>query len=215
MCDVYHGEIDGYLLLDYVIIEYTRMAINKRLIMTEITLETERLILRPPKMEDAWDMKTLLQERDISENIDAIPYPYPDEMAQKQLREAIQHIEDENGYYFMITLKSSGELMGAVYSYHRPVHLNTTLTYWLGKPYRGKKYISEAVLRVMKYGFEEDKFHRIWAMVHADNEPASQILKKVGMKHEGILREHIYDGEGFRDVEYYGMLRKEWEANVS
>jgi len=183
--------------------------------MTEITLETERLILRPPKMEDAWDMKTLLQERDISENIDAIPYPYPDEMAQRQLREAIQHLDDEDGYYFMITLKSSGELMGAVYSYHRPVHLNTTLTYWLGKPYRGNKYISEAVSSVMKYGFEADKFHRIWAMVYADNDAASQILKKVGMKHEGVLREHIYDGDGFRDVEYYGMLRKEWELDGS
>ncbi len=64
-------------------------------------------------------------------------------------------------------------------------------------------------------GFRELGLHRIEA-VHLTRNPASgRVMQKIGMRHEGTLREHMLKWGVFDPVEYYGILRSEWEASVS
>jgi ribosomal-protein-alanine N-acetyltransferase len=37
-------------------------------------------------------------------------------------------------------------------------------------------------------------------------------MQKLGMAHEGCLRQHIRKGEQFEDIVLYGILREEWQA---
>jgi RimJ/RimL family protein N-acetyltransferase len=39
------------------------------------------------------------------------------------------------------------------------------------------------------------------------------VLQKLGMKHEGCLRQHVLKWSVFEDVEQYGILADEWRLN--
>ena len=54
--------------------------------------------------------------------------------------------------------------------------------------------------------------HRITA-THIIRSPVSgKVMEKIGMKKEGVLREHVIKWDKYEDVVSYGILRKEWEA---
>ena len=54
--------------------------------------------------------------------------------------------------------------------------------------------------------------HRITA-THIIRSPGSgKVMEKIGMKKEGVLREHVIKWDKYEDVVSYGILRKEWEA---
>ena len=64
----------------------------------------------------------------------------------------------------------------------------------------------------MKYGFYELSLHRIIA-THIIRNPASgKVMEKIGMKKEGILREHVIKWDKYEDIVSYGILKKEWET---
>ncbi len=86
------------------------------------------------------------------------------------------------------------------------------LAYWIGKPYWGHGYATEAVQRMMEYGFNELKLNRIWAAALARNPASSAVMQKNGMNYEGKLVQHIKKWEEYEDVVYYGMTLSEYET---
>jgi len=70
-------------------------------------------------------------------------------------------------------------------------HRRAELGYWIGVPYWGKGYATEAARSVVNYGFSTLELHRIFAS-HVPANPASgRVLTKIGMRHEGRLLGHI------------------------
>jgi len=67
-------------------------------------------------------------------------------------------------------------------------------------------FIRENVKHVFKYPFEQLKCHRVTAYTETDNKSANKILKQLGFKHEGTMREI---GENQKDANIYGMLQRE------
>ena len=64
----------------------------------------------------------------------------------------------------------------------------------------------------MEYGFHKIDLNKITA-THISRNPASgKVMEKIGMKKEGILREHVYKWDKYEDLVTYGILRKEWES---
>ena len=57
------------------------------------------------------------------------------------------------------------------------------------KTYWDKGIGTEAMLLVLKHGFEIMNLHRIWLRVHATNESAIRCYEKVGFVQEGAFRE--------------------------
>ncbi len=85
-------------------------------------------------------------------------------------------------------------------------HRHAELGYWIGVPYWGNGYATEAATAMVKYGFGTLGLHRIFAG-HFTNNPASAgVLRKIGMRHEGCQRAHILKWGKFLDLEMYGML---------
>ena len=80
------------------------------------------------------------------------------------------------------------------------------LGYWVGKPYWGKGYATEAARAVVQFGFEKLSLHRIQA-THFGNNPASgRVMQKVGMLYEGCRRQHTLKWGEYRDIKLYGMV---------
>ena len=76
----------------------------------------------------------------------------------------------------------------------------------------GRGYGKEMAEALLRYGFDELGLHRIQAHCVDGNDASARLLRGVGMREEGRLREkHQFKGR-FWDEIWFGILRPEWEA---
>jgi len=179
------------------------------------TLETERLILRPFDLSDAPRVQLLAGDRAVAATTKNIPHPYEDGMAEQWIGSHQERFERGQEVVFAITRKDGGELIGAIGLTLKLAQDNAELGYWIGKPYWGRGYCTEAASAVLRYAFTELRLNRVHAH-HFSNNPASgRVMKKIGMRHEGRLRQHVKKWGEFYDVEAYGILRSDLAESTS
>ena len=173
----------------------------------EAILETARLRMRAYSDADIPELVPLIGAREIAATTGRIPHPYTADDA----REFLAMIETDREVRLAITLRDDERLVGGIGLRLLEEHRQAELGYWLGLPYWGKGYGTEAAREMLRYGFEDLKLHRIFASHFASNPASGRILKKLGMRHEGCQREHVCKWDRFDDLELYGLLRREWE----
>lgn len=177
------------------------------------TLETERLILRRFGLSDVDALVDLLQEPDVALNVLNVPYPYTREIAEEYIRQTHENALKENGdLAFAMVNRGNQQVMGAVGIFFNPKHRRAGLGYWIGKQFWGQGYMTEAVARVIKFGFEERNMHRIFAECYPHNVASARVMEKNGMKRDGTLREHFYHElrQQYMDAHHYSILRQEY-----
>ncbi|HEV8658729.1 MAG TPA: GNAT family N-acetyltransferase [Thermoanaerobaculia bacterium] len=177
--------------------------------MNRPTLRTSRLILRPFEIADAPRVQQLAGAREVALNTIHIPHPYPDGAAEEWISKHEQRIE-EGEFSFAI---DDGELVGAIGLHMKRGYERAEIGYWLGVPFWGRGYATEAVAAIIRYGFEELKLNRIYAGYFSRNAASGRVMEKSGMKYEGSLRQHVKKWDEYVDVIYYGILRSEWQVH--
>jgi RimJ/RimL family protein N-acetyltransferase len=177
--------------------------------MNRPTLRTSRLILRPFAIADAPRVQQLAGAREVALNTIHIPHPYPDGAAEEWISKHEQRIE-EGEFSFAI---DDGELVGAIGLHMKRGYERAEIGYWLGVPFWGRGYATEAVAAIIRYGFEELKLNRIYAGYFSRNAASGRVMEKNGMKYEGSLRQHVKKWDEYVDVIYYGILRSEWQVH--
>lgn len=174
------------------------------------TLHTTRLTLRPFEPSDGPRVKELAGDRAIADTTGRIAHPYEDGMAERWIARQQTEFEAGTSTDFAVTLRESGELLGAIGLVINAAHRRAELGYWIGKPHWGRGYATEAGRAVIRHGFEDLGLARI-AAHHFQRNPASgRILQKLGMKPEGLLRRHFLKWDTLEDVVLHGILREEW-----
>lgn len=173
-------------------------------------LESERLRLRQLLFEDAQAIHRLLEDRRIAETTQNIPYPYPEGGAERFIRNTHANFEDGAGYSFAIVHKAENAFMGVVGIHPNHAHKSAEIGYWLGVPYWGQGYMTEAVWRVLRFGFEALELNRIFASYYVDNPASGRVMEKAGMRYEGTMRQHMLKWGVFKDLAYRAILREEW-----
>jgi len=174
-------------------------------------LRTERLILRPFAASDAADVQRLAGEWDIADTTLNIPHPYEDGMAEQWIATHRPRFEEGRLCNFAVTLRASGDLAGAIGLVITRRFDHAELGYWIGKPYWGKGFCTEAARAVIDYGFAHLGLHRIHASYFARNPASGSIMKNLGMKQEGVLRGHVKKWGKYEDLILYAILREEWQ----
>jgi len=170
------------------------------------SLQTVRLILRPYSLSDVPDLVRLVGAREVAATTLRIPHPYRESDAVDFIASCQPDADLGLSSRFAITLREGGQLSGGVGLRIDHAHHNAELGYWLGVPYWGQGYATEAAAAVVGYGFDTLGLHRIYASHFAHNLASGRVLQKVGMRREGCLHGHVYKGEKFYDLELYGML---------
>lgn len=173
-----------------------------------ITMTTNRLLLRLFQKSDAGAVTKLCNNYNIYKNTLYLPYPY-------QLKDALSWIEQHHNnldanklYEFAVTDKESRELYGAIALSNNQKSNNGEMAYWIGEEYWGNGYATEAGLAIVQFAFEEKKYHKVFAR-HFNSNPASgRVLQKLGMKKEGILIEHVKKENQYEDLVYYGIVNQ-------
>jgi len=80
------------------------------------------------------------------------------------------------------------------------------------KEHWDKGYGTEALLAILKHGFETLNLNRISLRVYANNPRAIRSYEKAGLIHEGVLRQGHYQDGKYIDVFLMSVLRSEWKA---
>ena len=171
-------------------------------------LETERLVLRPFQLSDAARVKALAGAFEIYRTTLNIPHPYEDGMAEKWIATHASQFYEGSSVNLAVTLKADGILIGAIGLDATLRHQRTELGYWIGVPYWGNGYCTEAAVAVVRYGFTVMNYHKITSS-HMEGNPASgRVMQKAGMRREGVLIDEVVKDRRYHTMIVYGIINR-------
>lgn len=174
--------------------------------MTKV-MSTNRLTLRLLEYEDAESIERLAGEKEVADTTLSMPHPYPKGAAVTFIDARRQAADRGDGYSFAIIRTDDRSFLGVVGLHVNKRHNMAELAYWIGKPYWGKGYCTEAATRVVQYAFGDIQLNRVFAAAMTRNPASYKVMEKIGMKFEGVLRHHIRKGNVYEDLTYYGLLQ--------
>ncbi len=178
-------------------------------------LATERLLLRPFAPDDAAAVQAFAGSRAIADTTLAIPHPYPEDGAAAWIASHAEARARGLAVQYAITragTAAAGEFVGTV-SLGIDRHADLAeMGYWIGAPHWGNGYCTEAALRLLRFAFADIGLNRVYARYLSRNEPSGRVLRKLGMRHEGTLRQHVRKWDVLEDIEVLGVLAAEWRG---
>jgi len=173
-------------------------------------LTTKRLELRPFKLVDSEDVRKLAGDWNIADTTINLPHPYSISDAQTWIAtHAELYAKKENANY-AVAERTSQRLLGAIGLTINIKFCKAELGYWIGKPFWGKGFCTEASYRMLEFGFDELGLNRIYAHHFTRNPASGRVLEKIGMICEGCLRQTIKKWDKFEDIKTYGILKSEY-----
>jgi ribosomal-protein-alanine N-acetyltransferase len=91
-------------------------------------------------------------------------------------------------------------------------HDSGELGYWIGKPYWGRGYATEAAAAVLDFAFGPLALHRVEATHFTRNPASGRVMEKLGMRLEGVFRDAHRKWGRYEDIAQRAILADEWAA---
>jgi RimJ/RimL family protein N-acetyltransferase len=143
-------------------------------------LETERLVLRAPHLEDVKAVAALANDRRIAEMLLRVPHPYTVADASSFIAAANLAAGEAT---FAVTL-GGDRLIG--FCGVDPRKDGVELGYWLGVKYWGKGYATEAARAVIDHAFETGGHDKLVSGARVSNPASRRVLEKCGFQWTGV-----------------------------
>ncbi|MEL6865238.1 MAG: GNAT family N-acetyltransferase [Bacteroidota bacterium] len=150
------------------------------------TLYTPRLLLRKIGPDDIPALLKYANNPKIAERIANIPYPYPEPTAVFRISYVVQGFKKGIRYVFAIIEQEREELIGEISLNLSKDRKQAALGYWIGEPFWGQGIGTEALARVLKFGFTQLELQAVFANTHQDNRASQRVLEKNGMEDRGL-----------------------------
>jgi RimJ/RimL family protein N-acetyltransferase len=145
-------------------------------------LGTERLILRPPVAADAPAIAELANDIRVAGNVARMPHPYRVSDAEAWLA-GLARRDPRQEAAFAIEHRQFG-LIGGL-GFHPREGGGSELGYWLGHPFWGRGYATEAVTAALAWAKGDWRRNVVWAGHFAENRASGQVLVKAGFLYTG------------------------------
>jgi RimJ/RimL family protein N-acetyltransferase len=172
-----------------------------------IRTAVDGLTLRPWRAADLGPLVRYANNWNVWINLkDRFPYPYTDADA----RAWIAHCDTRTGEATNVAIDWQGEAIGGLgLDPHTDVHrLMATVGYWLGEPFWGRGFTTQALRAFSAYAFSTFDLHRLQATVFDWNVGSARVLEKAGYMLEGRLRHSIIKDGRIADTLLYARLRE-------
>lgn len=169
-------------------------------------LRTAHLILRPLERAHLEFMLPLIGAREVAATTLRIPHPYTRKDAEDYFAAMEPEVAKGNMVRLSLFIAASDEYCGSMGLHIERDHERAEMGYWIGVPYWGRGYASEAARAVVAYAFDELRLNRVFATVFKGNTASRRVAEKAGMRYEGCLRQHVNKWGQLLDVEVYGAL---------
>lgn len=149
-------------------------------------IETERLILRLPMLSDAETIfRTYAQDVEVVRYVIWKPHSSVEE-TEAFLRDRIAAWKDHRSFSWVITQKSTDDLIGMVEM--RIEDFKANLGYVIARRFWRRGFATEAARSIVNWALNQERIYRVWAVCDVDNAASARVLEKVGMQREGVLR---------------------------
>jgi len=182
----------------------------------DLTLKTDRLILRPLEKSDLDEVLGYYALPDVQRYLD---WKARDKVEAKavfeQMRKQTRLSRPGEVLTLAIVRKNDGKVMGHVsLSFMDATAAQAEIRFAMAPAYRRQGYAAEAVRAAITLGFDEFKFHRIYARTAGKNEASARLLKDLGMRLEAHYREHaLFQGEWDEEL-HFAILDREWSRGA-
>jgi RimJ/RimL family protein N-acetyltransferase len=176
-------------------------------------IATARLVLRELVAADAAAVQQLAGAREVAEQT-LLPHPYGDGVAERWIAACRAAFDGGTAIVFGVERLRDGVLVGAIALALEPYRACAKFGHWVGTPFWGRGYATEATAAIVAYGFETLALERIWAPRFRGNAAAAHVLEKVGLAHEGSHRGFVAERGRTETIERHGCLRWEYFARV-
>lgn len=140
-------------------------------------MRTSRLILRPLVRDDAERIALLGGDWDVASMTGRIPFPYSPELAEHWL-DGVARGE------VVFAIDRAGQFIGLC-GYSPLENATAEIGYWIGKPYWGRGFATEAARAVMTYGFTQGGIRRFTCCHFTDNPSSARVITKLGFRPVG------------------------------
>jgi ribosomal-protein-alanine N-acetyltransferase len=152
-------------------------------------IETERLILRKPKPEDAVAaFEGWAQDTEVTEYLTWQPHQHV-EQTSEFIRRCIVDWDKGWRFPYIITIKAGGQVAGMIDP--RVEGHKLGIGYALARPYWGKGYMTEATRAIIDWALRQKEIYRVYATTDVENIGSQRVLEKAGMTCEGLLRRYL------------------------
>lgn len=155
----------------------------------DISLSTERLVLRPLEDEDVPALTEMMNDEQVVAWT-SVPQPFNEDAARSWVnRYAPGERTSGRGLDLAVTEFLTQRLVGIVQLGKTNWHVRSTELSYIVAPWaRGEGYASEAALATAQWLFGDQKFERLELRTAADNTASQQVAQKIGCISEGVLR---------------------------
>lgn len=171
-------------------------------------IETERLILRKPRLTDApavfdgW-----ARHSDVTRFLTWHPHQSV-KQTEALLQKSILAWDGATHFRYLLEIKETGCLAGMIELRMEPFKMS--FGYTGAREHWGRGYMTEAVQAAIQWAFRQPSIYRIYATTDVGNAPSRRVLEKAGMRCEGILQKdsiHPNISSVPRDCYLYAIVR--------
>jgi ribosomal-protein-alanine N-acetyltransferase len=152
-------------------------------------IETERLILRKPHVDDARAIfEGWAQDAEVTRYLTWHPHQRIEE-THAYVKSCIFAWENRTRFPYMIIRKEDSEVIGMIDP--RIEGPKVGIGYAIARAHWGKGYVPEATRAIIDWAFQQPSIYRVYATTDVENIASQRVLEKVGMQCEGRLRKYI------------------------
>lgn len=172
-------------------------------------LEGSVFRLRPWSMRDEGDLVKHANNKKIAINLrDGFPNPYSLSDARSWIKMVMENKKD-----VIYAIEVNGEACGGI-GLHAGVDVyrfNAEIGYWLSEQHWGKGIVTESVQLMVKLGFENYSWTRMYAGIFSSNLASMKVLEKCGFNQEAAFKKSVKKQGVYLDEYIFSLLKEDWQ----
>ncbi|GLQ86461.1 GNAT family N-acetyltransferase [Dyella flagellata] len=173
-------------------------------------LATERLNLLGVTEADAEAYEHHFVDYEVIRHLSAeVPWPFPAGGVQAFIRDQIVPVQGQDRWVWGLHRKSVDGLIGTIDLRRYGERKNRG--FWLGRAFWGHGYMTEAVIRVNDFAFDELGFERLIFANAVGNERSRNIKLRTGARLVGLTPGAFVD-PGYTRQEIWELTKEQWVA---
>lgn len=180
---------------------------DKKFIKNFQNIKTDRLIIRRLRLTDAEDIYEFTSKKATSEFLTWYPHKSI-ERTKNFIKSIVDKYNKNEVTQWAIELIENQKIIGvAGFIAYYPEHLKGEIAFVLSSDYWDKGYMTEALKKIIEYGYNEMGLKRIEAKCEIDNFASERVMQKIGMRLEGCFYKYLMRKGKFRDYKFYAITK--------
>ena len=182
-----------------------------------MTIATPRLLLRPLEDGDAERIWPYVSDPETSQYMSWDPHDSI-EVTRAFIADVRRRASEGTTKAWIVADAQNGEVVGlvsliAILRKHRALTYNKAeLAYWIGRPFRGRGYATEATRAVLGHAFGSMSLNKVTVAHASKNDASRKLIERLGFRRIGIERQHFEKGGEWIDHVTYELLASDWSS---